>query len=308
MNNTEKSDIMIYYQRFRGRVGIMLKLDQLYYLTQVAKYNSIHKAAEQLYLTPAAISTAMKQMEKECGYEILERTYRGVKLTEKGKDVVKIAEQILALHDEIMGIGIEKEQLEKEKYNLVVNRSTLRLLSNKMVGPQAHVLDYFNLMELGNDIKDYSKYLSNGMIVLTLFQVEERKAIENDENVHIRYLYASKQYPVSSKNTKYIKENAKSISVKEFAKLPKIKIGVASDIIEKNIVLTTDDLLIYQEAIQNDYGVGMITKFAPDILAFDSSKLKIYEPFEKSEIYIAILINRDGDKAVVDLLEQLIKG
>lgn len=79
----------------------MIKTEQLYYLTQVAKYNSINKAAEKLYMTNAALSTAMKQLEKECGYDILERTYRGVKLTEKGKAVVKLAEQILALQDEI---------------------------------------------------------------------------------------------------------------------------------------------------------------------------------------------------------------
>jgi len=285
----------------------MLKLEQLYYLTQVAKYNSINKAAEKLYITSAAVSTAIKQMEKECGYEILERTYRGVRLTEKGKQVVKIAEQMLALHEEVLDLGKEQPVI-KEKYKLVVNRSTLKLLQNKIVGPKARVLEHFNLLEIGNEEKDYHRYLDDSTVVLTLFQLSEREAIENDSNIQIRYLYASKQYPVSSKNTKYIKEGVKTISKKEFAGLPKIKIGVASDIIKNNIVLTTEDSTIYAEAIQNDYGVGMITKFAPDIMAFDSSKLKIYEPFEKSEIYIAVLMHKNGNKQIVDLLEKLIKG
>ena len=285
----------------------MLKLEQLYYLTQVAKYNSINKAAEKLYITSAAVSTAIKQMEKECGYEILERTYRGVRLTEKGKQVVKIAEQMLALHEEVLDLGKEQPVI-KEKYKLVVNRSTLKLLQNKIVGPKARVLEHFNLLEIGNEEKDYHRYLDDNTLVLTLFQLSEREAIENDPNIQIRYLYASKQYPVSSKNTKYIKEGVKTISKKEFAGLPKIKIGVASDIIKNNIVLTTEDSTIYAEAIQNDYGVGMITKFAPDIMAFDSSKLKIYEPFEKSEIYIAVLMHKNGNKQIVDLLEKLIKG
>lgn len=292
---------------FRRRVDCMLKLEQLYYLTQVAKYNSINKAAEQLYLTSAAVSTAIKQMERECGYEILERTYRGVKLTEKGREVVKIAEQMLALHDEVLALGKEKSAV-KEKHKLFIDRSTLKLLSNKIVGPQAHVLEYFDLIEISSDLKTYFQYLQNSNLILTLFQIGERKMLEANEDIQIRYLYASKQYPVSSKNTKYIKGNAKSISPKEFAKLPKVKIGASSDIIENNVVLKTEDTAIYAEAIQNDYGVGLITKFAPDILAIDSSKLKIYEPFEKSEIHIAILMNKDGDKAVIDLLERLIKG
>lgn len=285
----------------------MLKLEQLYYLTQVAKYNSINKAAENLYITSAAVSTAIKQMEKECGYEILERTYRGVKLTEKGKQVVKTAEQMLALHDEILGLGKEPT-ITKEKYKLLMSQSTLKLLSNKIIGPQARVLEYFNLLEIRNDDKEYMHYLKNNAIIITLFHLSEREAIESDENIYIRYLYASKQYPVSSKHTKFIKENVKSISTKEFANLPKIKIGVASDIIKNNIVLATEDAAIYAEAIQNDYGVGLITKFAPDILAFDSSKLKVYEPFEKSELYIAMLMDKNGDRTVVDLLEKLIKN
>ena len=79
----------------------MLKLEQLYYLTKVAKYNSINKAAEELYITKAAVSAAMKELEKHCGYPILERTYRGVRLTKNGEKVVKLAEQILTLCEEI---------------------------------------------------------------------------------------------------------------------------------------------------------------------------------------------------------------
>ena len=286
----------------------MLKLEQLYYLTEVAKHNSINQAAENLYITSAAVSTAIKQMEKECGYDILERTYRGVKLTEQGKEVVKIAEKMLALHDEVLALG-KQEEVVKEKYALVVNRSTLKLLQNKIVGPKARVLEYFNLMEISSDIKDYHDYLQKDAIVLTLFNtVDEREQIENDNTVWVRYLYASKQYPVSSKNTKYIKENAKSISLEEFAKLPKVKIGSGVELLEGNVVLATEDSTIYAEAIENDYGVGLITKFAPDVQAFDSGKLKVYEPFEKSEIYIAMLLNKTMDKGVADLLEQLIKG
>lgn len=283
----------------------MLKIEQLYYLTQVAKYNSINKAAEHLYITSAAVSAAIKQMERECGYEILERTYRGVRLTEKGRKVVKLAEQMMALHDEVIALGHETEMV-KEKYNLTVTRSTLKLLQNKIVGPQASVLEYFNVVEIGNEIKNYYSYLEDS-IVLTTFQNPERELFENDESLQIRYIYASKLYPVSSKTTKFIKENIKYISPKEFEKLPKIKLGSGVDLVESNVMLATDDPGIYGEAIYNDYGVGLITRFAPDILAFDSSKLKVYEPFKHGEIYIAVITSKNGNLNAVDLLEKLIK-
>ncbi len=283
----------------------MIKTEQLYYLTQVAKYNSINKAAENLYMTSAAVSTATKQLEKECGYDILERTYRGVKLTDKGKQVVKLAEQILALHNEILELG--KEKIVRKQYKLLIDRSTLKLLSNKIVGPQAHVLEYFELEEVNNIHLDYYDKLQENAVLLLVIQDQNRELFESDERISIRYLYASKQYPVSSKNTKYIKESAKKISLKEFEKLPKIKMKSEYDLLGKNIVLATDDTSVYAEAIQNDYGVGVITQFAPDIFCFDSSKLKIYEPFD-SEVYIAMVTQKGCDPEAMTLLEQLIKN
>ena len=43
----------------------MIKIEQLYYLTQIAKYHSVNKVAEKLYMSSASISTAIKQLEKE---------------------------------------------------------------------------------------------------------------------------------------------------------------------------------------------------------------------------------------------------
>lgn len=285
--------------------GEMIKTEQLYYLTQVAKYNSINKAAENLYMTSAAVSTAMKQLEKECDYAILERTYRGVKLTDKGKQVVKLAEQILALHNEILNMG--KEKIVRKHYKLLIDRSTLKLLSNKIVGPQAHVLEHFILKEVNAIHMNYYENLEENTVLLMTLTDENRETFEKDDRISVRYLYASKQYPVSSKNTKYIKENAKQISLKEFEKLPKIKIRSEYDMLEKNIVLATDDATVYAEAIQNDYGVGLITKFAPDIFSIDSSKFKIYEPFDK-EVYVAMVAQKGYGTSAMTLLEQLIKG
>ena len=117
----------------------MIKIEQLYYLTQVAKYNSINKTADKLYMTSAAISTSIKQLEKECGFEILERTYRGVKLTEYGKETVKIAERILALEEEIRTLDKQKEN-NLQKHRLIIDRKTLKLLADKIIGPRAKVL------------------------------------------------------------------------------------------------------------------------------------------------------------------------
>lgn len=284
----------------------MIKTEQLYYLTQVAKYNSINKTADKLYMTSAAISTSIKQLEKECGFEILERTYRGVKLTTYGKQVVKIAEQILALEEEILNLDHKNEEVLK-KYNLIISGHVLKLLSNKIVGPGSKVLDFFKIKEVNDLRTNYEKYLAEGTVLLFLFEGDEREKIENDDRINIRYLYSSKCYPVSSKNTKWIKESQNSLTKEEFSKLPKIKMRSEFDTVTKNVVLTTDNSTIYEEAIQNDYGIGLITKFAPDVYALDSDKFKIYEPFDE-EVYIVAVSKKSVDFEVIQLLEGLIKN
>lgn len=285
---------------------LMIKMEQLYYLTEVAKRNSINKTAEKLFMTSAAISTSIKQMEKECGFEILERTYRGVKLTDQGKQVEKIAEQILALHNEILKIGT-KEKKEDQPYLLVIDRQCLKLLAQKIVAPGAKVLDYFKINEVYNIQLDFEKYLTDSSVVVLILKNDERERFESCKKIKMRYLYGSKSYPVSCRNTKWVKPNRTKISKEEFAKLPKIQMRSPLDSMIDNVVLSTDDAAIYAEAIINDYGVGVITKFAPDIYTINHDEFKVYEPFD-DEIYIVAITNAQNDGKAMNLLETLIKN
>jgi len=283
----------------------MVKTEQLYYLTQIAKYNSLSKAAETLYMTKSALSLSMKQLEEECGYEIIERTYRGVRLTEKGQQALKLAEQVLSTLDELTKLGKDKITVEK-KYNLVIDRSCLSLLSNKIFKPRSKVLEYFYITEKERIGMEYDQYLAEDTILLSIMFSNNREILENDERIDVRYLYASKQYPASSKNTKWVKANVKSISKQDFLKLPKVQLKSPYDLDEENIVLLTDDSAIVAKAIENDYGVGLVTKFAPDVYCFDHSNMKIYEPFDE-EVYITMITMKQEKSNVMFRLEQAIK-
>jgi len=51
----------------------------------VAKYGSITKASEKLFITQPALSRSIKQLELELGCTLLYRTSKGVKLTQEGE-------------------------------------------------------------------------------------------------------------------------------------------------------------------------------------------------------------------------------
>ena len=267
----------------------MLKIEQLYYLTQVAKYNSINKAAESLYITKAAVSSSIKQLEKQCGYPILERTYRGVRLKKNGERVVKIAEQVLSLCDEIERLGNEKSELV-EKKDLIVPNQILKLLSSKLIGINSDVLDYFILHEVENNIEKICELLKENVLALVGVVEDDIKVIEKYTDIYCHELWRSKLYPVSNKKTKWVDKEKKVITFEELETLPLITMPGMNQKRE-NIVLQTIDPDIYAEAILNDLGVGVVAKYSPEIFSHDYKKFKIYEPLS-AETAIFILFHR----------------
>jgi len=73
-----------------------MRLEQLYYLCEIAKNRSISYTAELVHISQPALSSAIHKLEAELGVKLLNRLRQGVYLTEEGKIVVKTATEILA--------------------------------------------------------------------------------------------------------------------------------------------------------------------------------------------------------------------
>ena len=57
----------------------------LKYAVAVAKAGSLNKAAEELFVAQPNLSRAIKELEKELGTVIFERTSKGISLTPDGE-------------------------------------------------------------------------------------------------------------------------------------------------------------------------------------------------------------------------------
>lgn len=73
---------------------MILNMNQLRAFYTAAKYGSITKAAQELMVTPPAITIQVKQLEKTMGIGLLYREGNAVHLTEMGKAVFEKAENI----------------------------------------------------------------------------------------------------------------------------------------------------------------------------------------------------------------------
>ena len=75
--------------KWDDRIGRRLRLKDLHTLQTVAEVGSMAKAAERLALSQPAISKAVSDMEHALGASLLDRSARGVALTESGRLLVE---------------------------------------------------------------------------------------------------------------------------------------------------------------------------------------------------------------------------
>lgn len=89
-----------------------MRMEQLKYLVDIAETKSMSKTAEHMFVSPQAISKAIKQLENELDTELLVRTSTGVALTKVGAEIVSLAENMLK---------------EEQQMNQIVARSKHRV-------------------------------------------------------------------------------------------------------------------------------------------------------------------------------------
>lgn len=71
-----------------------MTLQQMLYVLTVAKYGSMNKAAEKLFIVQPTLSNAIQELEKEVGLTIFLRTHRGVVPTPEGREFLADIRQL----------------------------------------------------------------------------------------------------------------------------------------------------------------------------------------------------------------------
>lgn len=100
-----------------------MNLMHLKYAVEVAKTNSISKAAENLYMGQPNLSRAIKELEDSLGIVIFSRTTKGISVTPDGEEFLQYAKQILSQVDEVEEI-YRNGKTHKQKLSVCVPRSS----------------------------------------------------------------------------------------------------------------------------------------------------------------------------------------
>lgn len=85
---------------------MLMTLQQLKYVIEVARSRSISKAAQNLFISQPSLSNALKELEKELQIIIFSRTNKGIIITSEGSEFLGYARQV-----------VEQAQLLENRYS-----------------------------------------------------------------------------------------------------------------------------------------------------------------------------------------------
>ena len=71
-----------------------MTLQQLKYVIVIADSGSVNSAAKNLYLSQPSLSSAVRDLEEEIGFELFHRSNRGVTITAEGEEFLNYARQV----------------------------------------------------------------------------------------------------------------------------------------------------------------------------------------------------------------------
>lgn len=103
-----------------------MTLQQLNYVIVISEIGSFNKAAEILYVSQPSLTSAVKELEKETGITIFNRSRKGVTLTNDGTEFLLYArlvyQQYDSLHDKFCKKGFRKEKfgISTQHYSFAV--------------------------------------------------------------------------------------------------------------------------------------------------------------------------------------------
>ena len=205
----------------------MLKFEQLYYLYLVHRFNSVKLAAESIPVTPSAVSTAIHKLEKEIGISLLERTYRGIELTEPA---CKIAEAFGKVVEQMENVQKIIEQTNSKALDVQDKKHlTLYLSRGYYQGNLTDVIDRFENCGFGVNVPDIAcgneRYLQfvnddKNPILLNFFTEPADELLIKYPNVCFFRIATSKPCVYCAKDYPYIAQEVKEITPREVYKLP----------------------------------------------------------------------------------------
>ncbi len=305
----------------------MVRLESLRYLQEIAKTKSINKAAESLFISKSALSTAIKNLENEFGVPLLERSVHGVTLTEAGENVVERANLIFNIINGMENDCLRYSDKGKEVNIFMESDFASSIFPSILVGLKKMFPNTFFSSQCVpfNEIFDKVREDVQNIGIFIIYDNETtyKEYLQDEKYRGVNYykIDTFEVAVVSSKYSKYIPLNVTELSPEEINDIPQIKLNTAwgkrAEVLRSgsfmdrydgnNYVLSTDNNTVYFQAILNDFGIGLMLKM-PILFGNSDRKQLRFIPIEKGEkMSLWLICNKKMNKEYANEILRCIK-
>lgn len=129
-----------------------MNLSYLKYAVEVEKTGSITKAAQNFYMNQPHLSKIIRELERDLGSPIFNRTGRGMVPTKKGEEFLRYAKAILIQEEQIDALCARNEERALE-LSVCVPRATYVSYALSMFLKELHSLPTMNVRYMENNSK-----------------------------------------------------------------------------------------------------------------------------------------------------------
>ncbi len=258
---------------------------QSFYMT--VKYNSISKAAQMLHLTQPGLSGQLKSLENELGVSLLNRSNKGVELTEEGKVVFDYADTLLSIQGNI----------KRDLINLHQDKPKLMIGACKSVGEYALPCSIFTFKHLHEEVEIHMEVVNSAEVIQKLQEHSVNIGIiQHDpmlDDIITQPIISDELLLVGNSNN-----SPKKISTEELKQIPLIlrepnsgtRYMIEQSLEEKGISIK-DLNVIYAlnspEAIKSSILAGKGFSFLPKLTVAQELKKQSIQPVQVDDLKIS---------------------
>lgn len=111
-----------------------MRSEQLEYVVAIARLGSFRRAAEELHVSQPALSTTVRNLERELGVDLLERGRSGAQLSEEGRELLPHLTSAIDAIDRLRRAADERHHVSRMVRLATVNAGTVPLLTTVVGG------------------------------------------------------------------------------------------------------------------------------------------------------------------------------
>lgn len=186
-----------------------MTIQQLKYIIVVAEKGKISEAAQELFLSQPSLTNAIHDLEAEIGFEIFNRTNRGIAMTKEGSRFLtyarQVVEQMSLLENTFLEAPLEKQhfQVSAQHYSFVVN-AFVDLLKEKDYDEYDVTLRECRTFEIISDVKNARSQL--GILYMSGFNEKIISKFLQDNHLDffplfqaMPHIFINKDHPLAKK-------------------------------------------------------------------------------------------------------------